>query len=154
MFVIFIQITKTNMSNLQSIVTENYDVAVRDLGAFRFDHAEVIEEFEHLQKAVEEAKNALIDYAKQNKISMKTEYDQFNFVQPYKKHYDVKIALDLAKELGCSQAVNECIEIETSIDMEKFDKLVDAGQIPLDIRVKAYKEEPMSARVCKAINKE
>ncbi len=140
------------MSNLQSVITENYDKAVAALGAFRFDndHDEILAEYERLQKNIEEAKAALTDYAKQNKVSVKTQYDQFNFVQPYRKSYDVKIALDLAKELGCSREVNECIEIETKINMEKLDELVDAGKIPLDIRVKAYREEAMSPRVCLA----
>lgn len=138
------------MNNLQTIVTENYDAAVRDLAGFRFDNAEIVEEYERLQKGIEEAKASLVEYAKQNKISMKTQYDQFNFVQPYRKSYDVKIALDLAKELGCSREVNECIEIETKINMEKLDELVDAGKIPLDIRVKAYVEQPMTPRVCLA----
>lgn len=137
------------MSLQQQVITK-YDSAYNELQGYRFDNAEVIETWEKLQAQLEEARKELIEFAKMNKMSVKTDNNQFNFVQPYRKYYDVKTALDLAKELGCSREVNECIEIETKINMEKLDELVDAGKIPLDIRVKAYFEEAMTPRICLA----
>lgn len=121
---------------------ELYTRRVNKAKQFFKDNEIVLKEWESVQNDINEAEGQVKMEAREKQMTYGNKHFKVTYSPAWKKWYDVDFLLGTAsakiiKENCLKQEINKIV----------FDKLVDRGEIPIELQQKAFREAPMTARV-------
>lgn len=127
-------------------VIEKYKTAVRELQTWIEEHGDVYEEYVHLKEQYERATEEMKAACRMVGGELQAGPTRFVVTPSYKKWLDYET---LTAMLSPEQmwTVDTITTVTRDVDMKKFQRLCDAGLIPEEARLAAYREEEKSKSV-------
>jgi len=124
-----------------------YTQAALAVKEFREKNAKVFGQYDSLLVAVTEAEKALKDEVKLNlKANIANEYIKVNYAPAFKKWYDPTIVFEMVTP-KVKKTIIDAGALVQEIDKAKFEELVELGQVPVEVKQAAYKEQELAPRV-------
>ena len=124
---------------------ELYTRRVNKAKQFFKDNEAILKEWEGVQNEVTDAENQVKFEAREKKMTYGNKDFKVVYSPAWKKWYDVVFLLGTASTKVKKIIQENCLKQE--VDRAVFDKLVDQGEIPVELQQEAFREAPMTARV-------
>lgn len=126
---------------------EAYTEAGKALTKFREKNAGVFAKFDALTLALGEASEALKTAVREKyKDNIANDDIKVTYAPTFKRHYDAGVVLKMATPKQ-RKALEEGDAIITEIDTANFEELVEKGEVPVEVKQKAFREVEQTPRV-------
>lgn len=119
-----------------------YTAAGRRLYEFREKNEPVLTEFDTIISDLHVAEMALKEYAREQKKNISNEYVRVTFSPTFKRWYDAGVVIGSKLKKVVIDKV-----IKKEVDKATFEALVEAGEIPNDLKVEAYREQEQTPKI-------
>lgn len=126
---------------------ERYTEASQAVADFKAKNIKMFDKFDALLLEASEAEVELKNHVKENiKGNIANEYIKVTYSPSYKKYYDAEVVLEAATP-KMKKALIEAKALTQVIDFEKFEDLVERGEVSVSIKQDAFREVEQSPRV-------
>lgn len=112
------------------------------LHEFRKKHRSVLEELDALINEQSAAGIALKNFAREEGKNLSNDHVRVTFSPSFRKWYDPDVLLASKVKKA---VVKQCLVQQ--VDKARFEELVEAGEIPVEVKQDAYREEEQTAKV-------
>lgn len=134
---------------------EAYTAAAQAVEDFKERNAKVFAEYSALLLDMGEKEAALKTYVKEEvKGNIQNEFIKVTYSPAFSKFYDPKVVLKMATpKLRKAMTEAGALVIEEKVVTDKFVEMVEKGDVPVEIRQKAFREKELAPRVSIKENK-
>src|SRR6185436_2764159 len=135
------------MSKIKQL--EAYTAASKAVAEFKAAKAKVFDEYDSLLIAAQRAETELKQYVRDEaKDNIANDFVKVTYSPAFSRFYDPAVVIEMATP-KVKKALVDSATLTTvqKIDSDKFNELVEKGEVPVEIKQAAFRETELAPRV-------